>query len=119
MLALLAASFITQLIPTDTIGHLLNGESGVRGLLVASGAGLLVPGGGVIALPLALLLREAGAGSPQLMAFITSWSIFALHRILAYEIPSVGWHFARLRVSTTVLFPLIVGLSAGYVVKIT
>ena len=113
LLALLAASFLAQLIPTDSIAHWLNPDLGWRSLLIAAGLGTLVPGGAVIAVPVALLLGKAGAGTPQLMTFLTSWSIFAIHRILAYEIPATGWRFAALRVSSAFLFPFIVGILAG------
>ncbi len=113
LFALLTASFVAQLLPTDDIAAWLNPERGWVGLLVAAGFGTLIPGGAVISIPIALLLSKAGAGLPQIMTFLTSWSIFAIHRVVVYEIPTVGWRFAVVRLSSALAFPFVMGIMAG------
>ena len=53
------------------------------------------------------------------MTFITSWSIFAAHRILIYELPLVGASFFRLRIASAVVVPFLAGLLAMTVGLIT
>ena len=113
VLALLAAGFLAQLLPTSVIAGWLSGESGLRGIAVAIGAGLLVPGGGMLAFPLALVLAKAGAGTPQLVAFVTSWAIFAPHRSIAYELTTMGWRFADGRLLATMPMPFIAGIATA------
>lgn len=91
VLALLTAGFISTLIPVDSIASWIGAGGGLRGILIASAAGALIPGGPVIAFPTAVLVDDSGAGIPQLIAFITSWSVFAVHRILQFELSLIGW----------------------------
>jgi len=113
VVALTAAGFIAELIPGDAVGRWLGPGSGVPGIVIAAFAGVLVPTGPVVTFSLAAVLAHAGAASPQLVAFVTSWSVFALHRITIYEIPMLGWRFVALRVLSVLLLPLLAGLAAG------
>ena len=112
VLALMTAGFISTLIPADSIASWIGEGSGLRGILIASAAGALIPGGPVIAIPTAVLLTDSGAGVPQLIAFITSWSIFAVHRIIQFELSLIGWRFTVLRLLSSIPLPVIAGLLA-------
>lgn len=116
LMALAAAGFIARLVPSELVGTWIGPGSGLTGLLVAAFAGLLVPAGPVIAFSLAAILLHAGAAPPQLVAFVTSWCIVALHRITIYELPMLGWRFLVLRLSASAVLPLMAGLMAGGVV---
>ncbi len=111
-LALLAAGFIGELIPARWIGSMLGPESGAKGILIASLAGGFVPGGPIISFPTVVILRDAGAGLPQLVAFLTGWSVFAFHRVLAYESTLMGWRFAGLRFASSLALPPLAGFTA-------
>jgi uncharacterized membrane protein YraQ (UPF0718 family) len=111
--ALMTAAFLASLIPADLIGHWLGRESGLAGILLATLLGALVPGGPVIAIPTAVLLVSSGAAMPQLVAFITAWSIFAIHRIVIFEIPLVGWRFTLLRLAAGLPLPILAALLAA------
>ncbi len=113
VLALMTAGFVATLIPAELIATWLGGESGWRGIVIATLFGALIPGGPVITFPVAVLLAASGAGTPQLVAFITAWSIFAVHRILLFEIPLIGWRFTALRLLSSFPLPVIAGLLAG------
>jgi uncharacterized membrane protein YraQ (UPF0718 family) len=113
-LALLAASFLSQILPRDVVGAAIGPESGVIGILLATAAGSILPGGPFIAFPLAVSFFEAGAGLPQLVALITSWSTLGVIRIVAFEWPMLGPRFVALRVGVTLLLPLLAAaLAAG------
>ena len=113
VLALMTAVFVASLVPADLIGNWLGRESGLGGIALATLLGALVPGGPVIAIPTAVLLASSGAAMPPLVAFITAWSIFAVHRIVIFEIPLVGWRFTLLRLSAGLPLPFLAALLAS------
>lgn len=112
--ALIAAGFLGALIPEDKVVALVGGGSGLRGILIASVIGSILPGGPMVTFPIVVVLFDAGAGTPQMVALLTSWSVLALHRVLAFEIPLVGVAFSLRRVVASLLLPPVAGvLSAG------
>ncbi|WP_407494097.1 hypothetical protein [Pseudooceanicola sp. MF1-13] len=116
-LALLTASFLIHIIPVDPMSNLIGPASGLRGIILSSVAGGLLPGGPMTSFPIAIVFLESGAGIPQMVALIAGWSVFALHRILAYEAPIMGLRFIALRVGSSILLPVIAGLIAQLIVS--
>lgn len=110
--ALVAAGFIAELIPQRAIARLLGDDAGLLALPIAAATGLLLPAGPVIVFAIAAVFAKAGASSAALVTFITSWSIFAAHRILIYELPLLGASFLRLRLASAMIVPLLAGLIA-------
>jgi uncharacterized membrane protein YraQ (UPF0718 family) len=110
--ALTAAGFIARLIPSELIGQYLGGEAGVKAVLLATAVGLIIPAGPVIAFSIAAIFAKSGASTAALIAFITSWSLFAAHRIFIYEIPLLGPSFLRLRLVSVAATPMLAGLVA-------
>jgi uncharacterized membrane protein YraQ (UPF0718 family) len=111
-LAILAASFLMQVLPVDALVPYIGPQSGVMGIAIASVIGGLLPGGPMTSFPIALVILQGGAGLPQIVALISGWSIFALHRVLAYEAPIMGWRFAALRLTASLVLPLAAGILA-------
>ncbi len=107
ILALLLAGFIAKLLPTQLIGHMMGHDSGWTGILVACLVGGIMPAGPMIAFPLVIVLRNADAGLPQIIAFLTAWSVFAWHRVLVYEVAIMGWPFTLVRMGSSLLLPII------------
>lgn len=112
-LALLAASFLSQILPRDIVGAAIGPDSGLIGILAATAAGSILPGGPFVAFPLAVSFYDAGAGLPQLVALITSWSTLGVIRIVAFEWPMLGPRFVALRVGVTLLLPPLAGAIAA------
>ena len=112
LFALIAAGFIAKLIPKEAIAGLLGEDAGLLALPVAVAAGMIVPAGPVIAFAIAAVFAKSGASVPALVAFVTSWSIFAAHRILIYEIPLLGTSFLRMRLLSAMAVPFLAGLLA-------
>ena len=111
-LALLTAGFVSQILPGELIGSVIGAESGARGILIASAVGGFTPGGPIISFPIVVILREAGAGVPQLIAFLTAWSVFAMHRVLIYESTLMGWRFSATRLFASLTLPPLAGFGA-------
>ena len=111
--ALLVAGFLGKLVPGEFVGSTIGKESGATGILIASLAGGFTPGGPMIAFPTVVVLSEAGAGVPQLVAFLTAWSVFAFHRVLVYESTLMGWRFSLTRLFSSLTLPPLAGLAAA------
>jgi len=110
--ALLLAGFVQAGIAKETIARWLGAESGMRGLLVATLAGIATPGGPMAAFPLVLALAAGGADRGALIAYITAWSLNGLQRILVWELPLLGPEFAGLRFLASLPLPILAGLIA-------
>ena len=112
-LALLGAGFLATLIPEESIGPWIGPDSGMRGVLIATLVGSVTPSGPIVSFPIAIALMKAGAGLPQTIAFLTAWSVLALHRVMAWEVPFLGFGFAGRRLSVSWFLPPFAGLLAG------
>jgi uncharacterized membrane protein YraQ (UPF0718 family) len=111
-LAIIAAGFIAKLIPSEPVARFIGPQSGLSGILLASLVGGFVPAGPILSFPLVVILYKAGAGLPQLVAFLTAWSVFAFHRVLVYELTMMGWRFAAVRFASSLVLPPLAGLAA-------
>ena len=117
--ALIAASCLAELIPDQVVANLIGRESGAVGIVIAATAGGLMPGGPMVSFPLVLILAGVGAGPAQLVALITGWSVFALHRVISYESPMLGWRFVAVRLLASWMLPLIAGFTAAAALTVT
>ncbi len=120
--AIVASGFLAHLIPAEAISTFLGPESGIVGVFVGTLTGLIVPAGPVIVFSIAAVFAQADASVAALIAFLTSWSLFTVHRVFMYELPLLGPSFLRLRIVSVAAMPLIAGLIAliiGSIVEIT
>ena len=62
--ALLAAGFVAKLIPSALIAAHLGASAGLRSILIAAAAGLIVPAGPAIAFSIAVVFVRSGASVP-------------------------------------------------------
>jgi uncharacterized membrane protein YraQ (UPF0718 family) len=107
--ALLLAGMLQVLVPQDVVSRYLGREGGMRAVLIASVAGTLTPGGPMVSVPFMVALANSGAGLAPLVAYMTSWSLFGMQRIIAWEAPLMGWHFVVVRVVPSLAFPVLAG----------
>lgn len=107
--AMVLAGFVGKLIPAESVGLWLGPETGMRGVLIASAIGGFVPSGPILAFPVVVVLLQSGAGLPQVVAFITAWSLLAWHRLIIYEAPLMGWSFAWKRLVSSLILPPVSG----------
>jgi len=108
-MAMIAAGFFAAMIPDEIISRYLGSDSPVLGVLIGSLAGILFPTGPVVVFSLSASFAVAGASTSALVAFVTSWTLFALHRMVIYEIPLLGPSFVIVRVLSIVSIPFIAG----------
>lgn len=111
-LALLSAAFFSMLVPPDAVTPYVGPDSGLFGVLAAVAFGAIIPGGPILTFPLALVVWRSGAGQAQMIALLASWSVFAAHRIISYELPMMGPRFVALRLASSGWLPILPGLIA-------
>jgi len=112
IMAILVSGFFAAIVPTDLVANWLGKDSGMKGILIGFVAGGLTPGGPIICFPIIAIIFKAGAGIGPLIAFLTSWSVFALHRLFAFEFPMMGSRFAMIRLLSSIILPFIAAISA-------
>lgn len=112
VVSFVAAGLAEALIPKQAIPAALGVDSGLRGILLATGAGVLTPSGPFVAIPIAAAMERSGAGTAPLVAYISAWGLLALHRLVAWEIPILGSRLALIRWSVCLALPVIAGLTA-------
>ena len=116
--AMLLAGFVGKLIPGEAVAGAIGPESGLTGIVIASIVGGFIPSGPILAFPIIVVLLQSGAGLPQVVAFITAWSLLAFHRMVIYEIPIMGWGFAWKRIVSSLALPPIAGVLTVLLMKV-
>ena len=106
------AGFIWVMLPRDKLTRLVGQESGWRGLVIATGAGIVTPGGPAAAFSLLAVLGGAGADRGALIAYITSWAMLGLQRVLVWDVPFMGAEFSMTRLLISLPLPIVAGLIA-------
>lgn len=109
---LLLAGALRQLLSPGALARWMGAESGWFGLLVATVAGTLTPGGPMAAFPLVLVLAGAGADRGALVAYILGWGLNGFQRLLVYEVPLLGPEFTAMRFLLTAWMPVLAGWGA-------
>jgi uncharacterized membrane protein YraQ (UPF0718 family) len=107
--ALILAGLFQVLVPQEVVSRHFGREGGLKAILIATGAGMLTPGGPMVSVPFMVALANSGAALPALVAYMTSWSLFGVQRIIAWEAPLLGWHFVWVRVIPSLAFPVVAG----------
>jgi hypothetical protein len=98
--------------PQDLIADWIGPSSGVVGILVATMAGAITPGGAVVGFSVGAAALKSGAGAPQVIAYSTAWSLFALTRLINWEIASMPARVVWLRAAVSLPLPFLAGLGA-------
>jgi uncharacterized membrane protein YraQ (UPF0718 family) len=110
--AFLVAGLVQVLLPADLLSKWVGSQSGLRGILIGTVAGGLTPGGPYVSMPVVAGLLKAGASPGTMVAFLTSWSLWAVAR-LPLEIGILGGRFTAVRLLSTVFFPPVAGAIAN------
>jgi len=111
--AFIVAGMVQVLLPKEALAKWVGEESGLRGIVIGAAAGGLMPGGPFVSLPIAAGLMRSGAGIGTMIAFVTGWSVWAFSR-MPLEIGILGWKFTVIRLTSSLLLPIIAGLIAQF-----
>ena len=106
----LIAALITVLLPRDTIVRWVGKDAGLKGILIAAGAGIIVPGGPFTIYPIAAAVIGMGADAAAVVTLITSWTTIGLSRSLVWELPFLGFDFVLWRWLAALPLAVLAGL---------
>ena len=106
----LVAGLAQQLVPQQWVARALGDDAGLRGILLASVAGIVTPAGPFVSMPIAAAMLGSGAGLGAVVAFLSSWALLSIHRFAAWEVPILGLRVALVRYAASLLLPLLAGL---------
>jgi uncharacterized membrane protein YraQ (UPF0718 family) len=106
----LIAAFITVLLPRDTISRWVGADSGIKGIFIATFAGIIVPGGPFTIFPIAAAFIGIGADIATVVTLITSWTLIGMSRVLVWELPFMGFDFVAWRWLAALPLPILTGL---------
>ncbi len=114
--AFLVAGMIQVLVPRDLVQRFLGEEARLKGLVLGSVAGALVPGGPYVYYPIAVSFLRSGASMGTIIAFITAKNLWSVSR-LPMEVALLGPELTVIRFGVTFLFPPLLGLMASLLLK--
>ncbi len=112
------AGFIHVLIPDELIGRWLGHETGVRGLLIGTGLGMLTPGGPFTHFPILASFLAKGASVGPICAYIAAWGMVGISRLVVWELPLLGSQVVLARVIASIGFPPLIGWISGWLFRL-
>jgi len=113
----LIGAFVTLLLPRETIARWVGAESGIAGILLATLAGAIMPGGPFTIYPVAGALLAAGADAGAACAFVISWTLIGYTRAIVWELPFFGLDFVTWRIIFSLPLPILSGVAARAIWK--
>ena len=90
-------------------------ESGLKGLLIGTAFGAILPGGPFTAYPVASALLAVGADFGATIAMVVSWTLIGYGRAVAWELPIMGTDFTLWRIGISLPLPVLAGALGRFV----
>jgi uncharacterized membrane protein YraQ (UPF0718 family) len=115
--AFVIVGLIPAIVPKEAIAKWVGEGSGMKGILIGSAAGGLMPGPPYAVFPIVAGLYKQGAGIGAMVAFLTSWSTWQLARI-PFVVALMGPKFTIIWIASIIIFIPIAGLIASYLGRI-
>ena len=115
ILAFFVAGLVEVLLPTEILIRWVGAESGFKGILIGTCLGAVSPGGPFIQFPIVAAMFKAGAHIGPLIAYLSAWALIGVNRVIAFEIPLLGFQITFTRLICSFIFPIIIGYLARFV----
>ena len=106
-IGVVGSGFVAEALPNEWIAPWLGPESGFLGVVIATLGGALTPGGPVIGFSIGAAALKSGAGAPQVIAYSTAWALYAIHRLIIWEVPLMPARVVWLRAAASLPLPFI------------
>jgi hypothetical protein len=116
-LGVIGSGYIAAIIPPEVITGWLGPDSGWFGVLAAVIAGAATPGGPVVGFSIGAVALKVGGGSPQVIAYVVAWALFAFQRMILWEIPFMPAKFVWFRAAVSLPFPFLAAAIAMVIGK--
>ena len=111
----LLGAFITEILPHEKVSRSLGPKSGLKGLLIGTAFGAILPGGPFTAYPVASALLAVGADFGATIAIVLSWTLIGYGRAVAWELPIMGTDFTIWRIVISLPLPILAGALGRFV----
>ena len=111
----LLGGFIAEILPHDKVSRALGPNSGLKGLLIGTAFGAILPGGPFTAYPVAAALLTVGADFGATIAMVVSWTLIGYGRAVAWELPILGVDFTLWRIVISLPIPVLAGALGRFV----
>ncbi len=115
ILAFFVAGLMEVLLPKELLVRWVGEGSGFKGILIGTFLGAVAPGGPFIQFPIVAAMFKAGAHIGPLIAYLSAWALIGVNRVIAFEIPLLGFHITFTRLLCSFIFPIIIGYLATFV----
>ena len=112
---LLLGAMIQVLVPKELVAGWAGQSSGIKGLAFATAAGAITPGGPFVQFPLIASLWQAGAGVGPVTAYLISWTLIGVNKLLIWEVPVMGWRYTIAKTAACVAAPLVIGWLTAWI----
>ena len=99
---------------SELVVQWLGEGSGVRGLLVATAVGAITPGGTFGQIPLVVSLWKSGAAVGPVTAYLISWTLLGVNKVMVWEVPMLGWRYTIAKTLACLAAPLVLGFLAAW-----
>ena len=111
----LLGAFIAEILPHEKVSQSLGPRSGLKGLLIGTAFGAIIPGGPFTAYPVASALLSVGADFGATIAIVVSWTLIGYGRAVAWELPIMGNDFTLWRIVISLPLPILAGALGRFV----
>ena len=116
-LGVIGSGYIAAVIPPEVITGWLGPDSGWFGVLAAVIAGAATPGGPVVGFSIGAVALKVGGGTPQVIAYVVAWALFAFQRMILWEVPFMPARFVWFRAAVSLPFPFLAAAIAMLIGK--
>ena len=106
LMGMTLAGTMQILAPPGVIGRYMGEDSGLLGLAIGMGAGLITPGGPYVMYPIGAALMTSGAGIGPMAGFVSTRNLVTFNRLLVWELPFLGWPFTLTRLLVSFWMPV-------------
>jgi hypothetical protein len=116
-LGVIGSGYIAAVIPSEVITGWLGPDSGWFGVRAAVIAGAATPGGPVVGFSIGAVALKVGGGTPQVIAYVVAWALFAFQRMILWEVPFMPARFVWFRAAVSLPFPFLAAAIAMLIGK--
>ena len=116
-IGVVGSGYIAEVLPQALMASWLGPQSGLTGVLIATLGGALTPGGPVVGFSIGAAALKGGAGAPQVIAYTTAWALYAVHRLVMWEVPMMPPRIVWLRALVSLPLPFIAAALAMLMAK--
>ena len=105
-------------VPDKLVVKYLGKATGIKGMLIAIFLGTLPTGPLYVAFPLVAIWIKKGASISNIIVFLSAWACIKIPQEII-EFQFLGFKFMLLRLTLTIIFVMIMGITIEKIIKIT